>query len=304
MSAGGWFAWQRYGPRPAPVGPEVAILAPKPAPPKAAPAKSAPTNSAPVPNPVEPSRSTVATPEPAVTVATEVPAAAPEVAPPVETLAGSPDTTEPTAAPETVVIAEPTPVAGTQPAGTPEPALARSPDAPAKSPELPTGNPGPGGGRHAMAHDWAGMWLEPTIPSDAIRGATRLRTLNVGLVRAELVNGEFVEGRLHAVGESRIWLDVKLGRMSFDASDVRDLVQIVGAQGQPLPLGTQAVAGLPRVEVLLPGGSITGHVLGREGDRVTFLTEDGMRLRVEALDVRPAPNGRSRLVGPAAARKP
>jgi len=299
VSAGGWFAWQRYGPRPVPAGPEVAIVAPKPAPTRPTPAQPEPSA-----KPVEPPITAVAQPEPAAPVATEVSSAPPEVAPPTETVAAIPDTAVPSGTPETVVRAEPAPVAVAQPAVAPEPALARSPDGPAKSPELPTGNPGPGGGRHATARDWAGMWLEPTIPSDAIRGTTRLRTLNVGLVRAELVNGEFVEGRLHAVGESRIWLDVKLGRMSFDAADVRDLVQIVGAQGQPLPLGAQAVAGLPRVEVLLLGGSITGHVLGREGDRVTFLTEDGMRLRVEALDVRPAPNGRSRLVGPVAARKP
>jgi hypothetical protein len=96
---------------------------------------------------------------------------------------------------------------------------------------------------------------------------------------------------------------VKLGRIAFDASEVRHLVQIVGAQGMPLPLGTQALAGLPHVEVLLPGGSLTGRVLNRDGDRVTFVTEEGMRMRVEALDVRPAPNGRSRLIGPAAGHK-
>lgn len=148
------------------------------------------------------------------------------------------------------------------------------------------------------------MWLETTIPTEAIRGPTRLRTLNVGVVRLQLTNGEYVEGGLHAVGEARVWLDVPLGRMSFAAGDIRELTQIVGSQGQPLPPGAQALAGLKKVEVLMPGGSLTGRILDRQGDNVTFVTEAGMRLRVEALDVRPVSTGGSRLVGPVAGRKP
>lgn len=307
VAVAGWFGWQRYGARlmhSAPDATAVATANPNPKPSKPAPARPA----------VEPatdgSATAVAAPTPPTAGETPANSDAIVVAPAAVETAGAPEVQTPVAPePELVARADtaPTGSAPAVPVATVAPndaALVRSTSLPAKAPELPTGNPGPGGGRHATDRDWAGMWLEPTIPSDAIRGPTRLRTLNVGLVRAELVNGEFVEGRLHAVGESRIWLDVKLGRMSFDAGDVRDLVQIVGGQGQPLPIGSQALAGLQRVEVLLPGGSLMGHVLGREGDRVTFVTEEGMRLRVEALDVRPAPNGRSRLVGPAVARKP
>lgn len=301
-TAGGWYAWQRFGPKPA-LAPEIASTTPKPA-------TNGPATNRPAP--AKTPTAQVAPAKPAV--ASEPKPIAPVDAAPTEV---APRALEPDPAPTTepAVAAAPTePVAPEPVAATPAPVVAttrttdapleRSPNIPAKAPELPAGSPGPGGGRHATERDWAGMWLEPTIPTDAIRGPTRVRTLNVGLVRAELVNGEFVEGTLHAVGESRIWLDVKLGRLSFDASDLRGLVQIVGSQGQPVPLGTQALAGLPRVEVLLPGGSLTGRVLGREGDRVTFVTEDGMRMRVEAIDVRPAPTGRSRLIGPAAAKKP
>jgi hypothetical protein len=148
------------------------------------------------------------------------------------------------------------------------------------------------------------MWLETTIPTEAIRGPTRLRTLYVGAVRLQLTNGEYIEGTLNAVGESRVWLDVPLGRMSFAAGDIQELKQIVGSQGQPLPAGAQALAGLKRVEVLMPGGSLTGRILNREGTNVTFVTEAGMRVSVEALDVRPVSTGGSRLVGPAAGHKP
>ncbi|MCY2960306.1 MAG: hypothetical protein NTY35_09090 [Planctomycetota bacterium] len=308
-TAGGWYAWQRFAARPAPTM-QVATANPVPAPAKPAKKPVAPPTVAKPADatPSAPAAGPAAVAPPVLEPAVETRVAAATATPP-ENL---PTVAEPTPVEPTVALAPAEPVTPVLPAPTVEPLattttsapLARSANLPAKAPELPTGDPGPGGGRHATDRDLAGMWLEPTIPTDAIRGAARLRTLNVGLVRAELVNGEFIEGRLHAVGESRIWIDVKLGRMSFDASDVRDLVQIVGAQGQPLPLGSQALAGLPRVEVLLPGGSLMGRVLDRDGDRVTFVTEDGMRLRVEAIDVRPAPNGRSRLVGPAAARKP
>lgn len=292
---GGWYGWQQYGPKPTPAV-EVATAppAPKPKPAPAKPVAAKPAPAQPAPTPDVPATAASANPDDV----------APTSAEPVAsdtTVAADPVATNeiPPAPPVDAAVAS----TETAPAPSGDALLERSPT-PAKAPELPGGAPGPGGGRHATDRDWAGMWLEPTIPTDAIRGPTRVRTLNVGLCRAELVNGEFIEGSLHAVGESRIWLDVQLGRMSFDASDVRELVQIVGQQGQPVPLGTQALAGLPRVEVLLPGGSLVGRVLGRAGDRVTFVTDEGMRLSVEAIDVRPAPTGRSRLVGPVADRKP
>jgi len=277
----GYVAWERFGPK---IGsePEVAQVDPKPAAPR--PAK--PTPVAPVaaaPAPVVPAVTTEPTnviTEPvlvSIEPVIEVPLASTEpIAPVVEEV---PPTIDPSAP------------------------LART-TTPNKVAELPSGQPGPGGGRHATAADWAGMWLETTIPTDAIHGTTRLRTLHVGLVRAELKNREFIEGRLYAVGESRIWLDVELGRLSLDAGEVRELVQIVGQQGQPLAVGAQALAGLPRVEVLLPGGTMTGRVLGREGDWVTFITEDGLRMRVDAIDIRPAPDGRTRLVGAVQVKKP
>lgn len=288
LTAGGYVAWKRYAPKNGPA-PEVATATPKPAAPKpakptaakpAAPVAAQPTT----PAPVVPSVTTEPTntiPEPTVV----------DVEPVIETPPIA--SVEPTA-----VVVEPTPTV-VEPAAP----LARS-TTPNKVAELPAGQPGPGGGRHATAADWAGLWTDTTIPTDAIHGPTKLRTLHVGLVRAELKNREFIEGRLYAVGESRIWLDVELGRLSLDASELRELVQIVGQQGQPVALGTQALAGLQRVEVLLPGGTMTGRVLGREGDWVTFVTEDGLRMRVDALDIRPAPDGRTRLIGAVAAKKP
>jgi len=288
LTAGGYVAWKRYAPKNGPA-PEVATVTPKPA----APNPTKPTAvKPPVPVAAQPSTPTATVPS----VTTEPTNTIPEpivvdVEPVIETPTIA--SVEPTAP-----AVEPTP-----PVVEPTAPLARS-TTPNKVAELPAGQPGPGGGRHATAADWAGMWTETSIPMDAIHGPTKLRTLHVGLVRAELKNREFIQGRLYAVGESRIWLDVELGRLSLDAGELRELVQIVGQQGQPVPLGTQAVAGLQRVEVLLPGGTMTGRVLGREGDWVTFVTEDGLRMRVDALDIRPAPDGRTRLIGAVAGKKP
>jgi len=302
-----WFGWQRYGARitrkiemamksadPAPAPAPAPTAAPKPA----AKPKLKPPVAATTPAPAA-TTSPAATPsgDPLVSSApnTNVPEITGAQSDPSETSLTALDPVQPpTPAPTTTATA---------PTAT-EPALVRNAD-PARAPELPTaGAPGPGGGRHANEKDWAGMWLEPTIPMEAIRGPTRLRTLHVGAVRLQLTNGEYIEGTLNAVGESRVWVDVPLGRMSFAAGDIRDLKQIVGSQGQPLPAGAQALAGLKRVEVLMPGGWLTGRILERQGDNVTFVTEAGMRVSVEALDVRPVSTGGSRLVGPVAGRKP
>jgi hypothetical protein len=252
-------------------------------------AASTPTAAmAPTPESALPSAAEVATADPAVDLDRPDSDGASGSWLPVEI---NPASTEPDVAP---VAVAPTPVVA------PAPTLVRDDAPPARDARLPIDEPGPGGGRRATAADLANLWFEPTIPLDAIHGATRLNTPNVGLVRAELWNGEFLEGRLQAVGQSRVWIDVALGRMSLDAADLRGLVQVVGQGGQALPAGSQAIANLPRVEILLPGGTLVGRVVGREGDRVTFVTEEGMRMRVEPLDIRPASDGQSRLIGRAA----
>lgn len=297
LSAGGYLVWQRFGPKIDPRQ-EVANVAPEPTAPRPAkptpdaPVAVQPVAPAPALSPTQPTTETAnSNPDPLLAA----------IVPDVEEIAFESNAT-PAPAENATSASTPAPVEPVS--AVPEPApLARS-TAPTKVAELPLGQPGPGGGRRATAADWAGMWLETTIPTEAIRGPTRVRTLHVGLVRAELRNREFIEGALYAVGESRIWLDVALGRLSLDADEVRELVQIVGQQGQPIAIGVQALAGLPRVEVLLPGGTMTGRVLGREGDWVTFITEDGMRMRVDALDIRPAPDGRTRLVGAVKTKKP
>jgi hypothetical protein len=168
--------------------------------------------------------------------------------------------------------------------------------APLRSESFGQDSVGPGGGRRVNEQDLSGLWLEATIPLQAIDGPRRLRTIDVGRVRILLHSGEHLEGDLYAVGLSRVWLEVPLGRVSFAMSDVKELTHIVAPAGATA-VKTQTLADLPRVEVLLPGGALMGRVLERNGSIVTLVTDEGMRLRVDALDIRVAPSGRSRLVG-------
>jgi hypothetical protein len=157
------------------------------------------------------------------------------------------------------------------------------------------------GARTATDEDYLGMWREPTIPFEAIAGEAKLRTLAVGRVRALLTNGELITGELYAVGQEKIWIDLERGRIALEARDVSDLKQIASSKSTE---GTPAAewAGLTRVEVVVPGGSFIGHLVSQDGDRVTLITEKGSKIVCEALEVRPAPTGVSRLIGRVAKR--
>lgn len=162
--------------------------------------------------------------------------------------------------------------------------------------------PLPGALRRATEADFVGLWRETSIPKDAIDGPTRVRTLNVGRVRVLLVGGEYYEGTLYAVGEKRIWLDLELGRISFEASTVRDMVAIASASGTAAnsKQKPEDLVGLPHVEVHMPGGIVTGRLVGRDGNRITLVTDKGLRTVLESDDVRPVTNRSTRVLGPVA----
>ncbi|MFT4542073.1 MAG: hypothetical protein ACI841_004202 [Planctomycetota bacterium] len=127
-------------------------------------------------------------------------------------------------------------------------------------------------------------WMEETIPHHAIAAAAPLKTPLVGRVRAVFQSGEVLVGRLWAVGQERIWVETKLGRLSLEASDVLRLERMVG-EGVGDVNSDHAIAGLPRVRVWVPGGVIIGHQLSRDGDKVVILTDEGrMRLRSDRIE--------------------
>ncbi len=165
----------------------------------------------------------------------------------------------------------------------------------------PKGGTMPGTVRRATEADFVDLWRESRIPTELFGSERRLHTINVGRVRALVIGGEYFEGNLYAVGQGRIWLDLEMGRISFEASTVRELTQLA-----PLPAGTNLkakkideTAALPHVEVRLPGGSVTGRLVGQDGRRITMITDDGLRTVVESDDIRPVTARNTRVLGKA-----
>jgi hypothetical protein len=100
----------------------------------------------------------------------------------------------------------------------------------------------------------------------------------VGLVRAELVDGTSFEGRLHSLGEGKLWLENDLGRIALLGSQVRSLRQLPPPGG--ISSGAELPA-LPLVRVRTPGGVFQGRLLRREEGRVTLLTAEGGQVTLD-----------------------
>jgi hypothetical protein len=159
-------------------------------------------------------------------------------------------------------------------------------------------NPIPGALRRATEADFANIWREQAVPLNAIAGDRRLRTVNVGQVRVMLDSGEYFEGALYAVGENRVWLDLDLGRISFEGTTVREITRIAApASAVGAAKKGPDLSGLPHVEARLPGGWMSGRLVGREGNTVTLVTDDGIRMVIETDEVRPITARKTRVVG-------
>lgn len=165
---------------------------------------------------------------------------------------------------------------------------------PTAAPERVMGN----GARRSQPSDYSKLYMGSEIPRQEVYGATRLSTPSVGGVRAVLKNGEQFMGPLHSVGEGRVWIDVAMGRMSFEASELASLQKLpeLPAGTKPLTAQEQAIAGLPLVLVRTPGGMIEGWLVNRTEDQVTLVTRQAERLTIESRQVEPLTSVRSRVV--------
>lgn len=125
---------------------------------------------------------------------------------------------------------------------------------------------------------------DDAIPFGSISSKTKVLTPTVGKVRAVLQTGEIFEGSLYAVGEDSLWIDTSFGRMGLAASRVRSVVRIDPAKGAPAlgAAGSQNSAGLERVRIKTPGGTLYGKVIERVGDTATVITDEGARLTLPA----------------------
>lgn len=146
--------------------------------------------------------------------------------------------------------------------------------------------------RRATAADLASLWMSPEIPEGALHAAEPVRTLRVGLVNVLLHSGEVVEGDLYSLGGGTVALQTTIGRVHLAAKDVAQ----VSRGASPASAGVGA-PGARRVEVVGRHASFFGRLLARDGDRVVILTDDGMRLSIDALEVRGVTEHGSRVVG-------
>jgi hypothetical protein len=155
--------------------------------------------------------------------------------------------------------------------------------------------------RRASADDLAGIWEGSTIPTESIGSTTRMLTPAVGRVRMILYGGEVFEGRLYAVGQSKIWLDTELGRLALVSDQVQKLEQLASPDGTPVlgQAGSETLAGLPRVRARTPGGMFYGKVTSNDGKSVTLITDEGARITLDAPIIEPVPASRTVIVGSA-----
>jgi hypothetical protein len=180
---------------------------------------------------------------------------------------------------------------GTPGGATTEPAQPGAPNVVVQP--LPPAGPLPGSGRlrYPTEEELRGIWQDSAIPLEAIDSPERIVTPNVGRVRAIMSEGQVYEGRLYAVGQGKIWLDVQLGRMGLAGESLASVEHVTTPEGGPAlgDKGSEEYAGLPRVRVRMPGGVFYGKLLHQDGDRVTLLTDEGGRVTLESDEIEPAP---------------
>ncbi|MBL8857911.1 MAG: hypothetical protein JNL28_05355 [Planctomycetes bacterium] len=285
IAAGGWY-WKTHM-RNAPVDTSTGVVTTLPTPPK------------PVTPPAGTGETTTTTPQPDTD--TTIAHTDPEIDPNADLDPIDPEvatTTDPTEIPPPVAVVPTVILPDVSPTLPVEPEPVRAPGVTRVLP--PSDTPIPGAVRRATEADFADLWRAPEIPTAEISGDRKLLTLNVGRVRLMLQSGEYFEGDLYAVGMNRVWLNLDLGRISFEAATVREMKRIT-APSAKAAFGKQKpedLAGLPHVEVRMPGGSITGRMVGRDGNRITLVTDDGMRTVLDSSDVRPVTPRKTRVLGP------
>ncbi len=144
--------------------------------------------------------------------------------------------------------------------------------------------------RQASKTELASIYTGDAIPRDAVHGDKKIMTPSVGEVRVLLYAGEIFEGKLYAVGNRRIWLDTKIGKMALLEWQIDSFEKI--ADSTTMALGSQkTVAGLQSVRVRTTGGVFYGKLVKHEGSTVTIITASGARLTLE--DAKLATAGRS-----------
>ncbi len=124
------------------------------------------------------------------------------------------------------------------------------------------------------------VWRGDTVPMDAIASPAIVMMPSVGSVRTHLHSGEIIEGRLFALGQHKVWLDMELGRIGLDGRSV-ERIERLPEEGEGTQLDPDELATGRRVRARVPGGVIYGRVRSVKGTTVTLVTDSGGRITLD-----------------------
>jgi hypothetical protein len=152
-----------------------------------------------------------------------------------------------------------------------------------------------------VAYQWATedqlelIWRGSEVPLEAVHAPAKTLMPRVGNVRVFTTSGDVFEGRLYAVGQERVWIDARPGRIGIDGERV-ERIEVLPPQSSGQASTAEPQVGGKRVRVRVAGGMLYGRVLKTEGEDVTLALDDGGRVRVKAGDVQELGPGRAIVV--------
>ena len=131
------------------------------------------------------------------------------------------------------------------------------------------------------------VWRGEEVPLEAMGVPSRILTPKVGRVRVLMASTDVFEGRLYAMGNNRIELDLSLGRIALDGAVVDRIDRLPdGDQSSQVVEASDLPPGR-RVRAIVPGGVIYGRVRSIKGEEVTLVTDSGSRITLQAPQLEP-----------------
>ena len=139
------------------------------------------------------------------------------------------------------------------------------------------------------------IWWGVEVPTLHVSEDVEIQTPSVGKVRIVLDSGDYVEGILHAVGNSLYWIDGDLGRYSVDSK----LVSHVERLPKPgLGIEVEGLQAGDLVRVKLRSGFVEGRLISAKGGKILVESTDGVRMTLDGKDVKRLGDSSTRVVLP------